>query len=86
MSVLLSGALAARLPGGAGNALGAVQNLPAAARGAVAPRVADAFQYTYGWAVALMALALLPALLLPRRRPEAALVPADPASPVPDAV
>ncbi|MGK4580532.1 DHA2 family efflux MFS transporter permease subunit [Kitasatospora sp. HPMI-4] len=34
---------------------------------------ADAFRHTYGWAVALMGLALLPALLLPRRRPEAGL-------------
>ncbi|MFB7664688.1 DHA2 family efflux MFS transporter permease subunit [Kitasatospora sp. NPDC056138] len=33
-----------------------------------APHPADAFRHTYGWAVGLMALALLPALLLPRRR------------------
>jgi EmrB/QacA subfamily drug resistance transporter len=84
MSVLLSGALADRLPGGAGNALGAVQTLPAGARRAIAPRVAEAFQHTYGWAVALMALALLPALLLPRHMPEPALTAADPAKRVPD--
>ncbi|GAA2234027.1 MFS transporter [Kitasatospora cystarginea] len=35
-----------------------------------APHPADAFRHTYGWAVALMGLALLPALLLPRRQPE----------------
>jgi hypothetical protein len=46
--------------------------------------VAEAFQHTYGWAVALMGLALLPALLLPRRHPEAAVLPAEPANPVPD--
>nr|WP_202447866.1 DHA2 family efflux MFS transporter permease subunit [Streptomyces sp. SID5468] len=56
MSVLLTGAMTAR---------GVTTDDHTAAD---APRLADAFQHTYGWAVALMALAVLPALLLPARR------------------
>lgn len=63
----------------AGNGLGPVRGLPAAAGQAVASRMAGAFQHTYGWAVTLMALALLPALLLPRHRPKAANIPTPPA-------
>ncbi len=53
-------------PATAGGGLGAVHAL--GARHAIAPRLADAFQHTHGWAVALMAVASLPALLLPLRR------------------
>lgn len=59
----------------AGNGLGPVHGLPAAAGQAVASRMVGAFQHTYGWAVTLMALALLPALLLPSHRPKAANIP-----------
>ncbi|MFI6870813.1 DHA2 family efflux MFS transporter permease subunit [Nocardia sp. NPDC050406] len=38
---------------------------------AVAQSLADAFRGTYGWAVLVMALALVPALWLPRHRPAA---------------
>ncbi|MGW4898629.1 DHA2 family efflux MFS transporter permease subunit [Kitasatospora sp. NPDC004240] len=71
MSVLLTGALADRLPGAAmdGGGLAAVHALDASARTALAPALAEAFRDTYGWAVALIVLALLPALLLPRRTP-----------------
>ena len=58
--------------------------VPAGSRRAIAPRVAEAFQHTYAWAVALMALALLPALLLPRHMPEPVVAPTDPANRVPD--
>ncbi|MGW6918934.1 DHA2 family efflux MFS transporter permease subunit [Kitasatospora sp. NPDC054939] len=68
VSVLLTAALADRLPGGGG--IGAVHALPAAERTALGPDLADAFQHTYLWAVALLGLALLPALLLPRRTAE----------------
>ncbi len=76
MSVLLTGAMADRLPtavagGEAGGGLAAVQAPDGAARAALAPGLADAFRDTYGWAVALLALALLPALLLSRRPPGA---------------
>jgi hypothetical protein len=36
----------------------------------IAGPMADAFHSTYWWAVGLLALAFIPALLLPRRRPE----------------
>ncbi|KWX01227.1 Drug resistance transporter [Carbonactinospora thermoautotrophica] len=84
MSVLLAGAIADRLPATAGSGLGAVHAL--GARHAIAPRLADAFQRTYGWAVALMLVALLPALLLPRRMPKPAATPADPANRIPSAL
>ncbi len=48
-----------------------MQALDGAARAALAPGLADAFRDTYGWAVALLALALLPAPLLSRRPPGA---------------
>ncbi|MFD4538078.1 DHA2 family efflux MFS transporter permease subunit [Kitasatospora sp. NPDC058397] len=74
MSVLLTGAMADRLPttvagGEAGGALATVQGLDGAARAALAPGLADAFRDTYGWAVALLVLALLPALSLSRQAP-----------------
>ncbi|MEU6232999.1 DHA2 family efflux MFS transporter permease subunit [Kitasatospora sp. NPDC047058] len=72
MSVLLAGAMADRLPAAgdgatAGGGLAAVHALDDGARAALAPALAEAFRDTYGWAVALLALALLPALLLSRR-------------------
>jgi hypothetical protein len=36
----------------------------------IAGLMADAFQSTYWWAVGLLALAFIPALLLPRRTPD----------------
>lgn len=72
VSVLLAGALDARLPGTASGGLEAVHALPAATARTLAPQLADAFQHTYVWAVALVALALLPALFLPRGRRTAA--------------
>ncbi|MEV5598313.1 DHA2 family efflux MFS transporter permease subunit [Streptomyces sp. NPDC052496] len=70
LSVLLANAMSSRLPAtsGAGGGLESVHGLPADAVRALAPRLADAFQHTYVWAVALVALALVPALLLPRRQ------------------
>ncbi|MFE2723131.1 DHA2 family efflux MFS transporter permease subunit [Kitasatospora sp. NPDC059327] len=69
MSVLLSAGLAERLPGAAGGGLAAVHALDPAARAALAPGLAEVFRGTYGWAVALLALAVLPALALSRRAP-----------------
>jgi EmrB/QacA subfamily drug resistance transporter len=71
MSVILAGQLADRLPGAAnaGEGLQAAQSIPPAARDALAPRVADAFGQTYWWAFALIALAAIPALFLPREKP-----------------
>jgi EmrB/QacA subfamily drug resistance transporter len=70
MSVLLGNALAERLPGGgSGGGLGAAQEVPKEAMAAIAPKIADAFSHTYVWALGLLVLAFIPALLLPRRRP-----------------
>jgi len=71
MSVILANQLADRLPGAAnaGEGLQAAQSIPPAAREALAPRVADAFAQTYWWAFALIALAVIPALFLPRTKP-----------------
>ncbi|GAA2455316.1 MFS transporter [Actinomadura vinacea] len=66
-SVLLSAAMAARVPVAGEGGLQALQRLSPDAREAVAPGLADAFQHTYVWAVLFMALALLAALFLPRR-------------------
>jgi EmrB/QacA subfamily drug resistance transporter len=79
LSVVLSDQLVDRFPKAAGgNALGVVQNVPPAVHDKVAPQIASAFAHTFWWALALVALALVPALLLPRRRP------ADPDEPAPD--
>jgi EmrB/QacA subfamily drug resistance transporter len=73
MSVILANQLADRLPGAAdaGQGLQAAQAIPPQARAELAPRVADAFGHTYMWAFALLVLAALPALFLPRGAPPA---------------
>jgi EmrB/QacA subfamily drug resistance transporter len=65
LAVLLTTALAARLPGG-GGATG--QTVPPAVRERLAPAMADAFGATYWWAVALVAVALVASFALPRTR------------------
>ncbi|GAA4623812.1 MFS transporter [Actinoallomurus vinaceus] len=70
ISVVLATAMTDRLPEVSGG-IGSVRGLPAPARQAIAPRLADAFQHTYVWAVVLMVVALVPALFLPRSRPAA---------------
>ncbi|WP_067721077.1 DHA2 family efflux MFS transporter permease subunit [Nocardia yamanashiensis] len=62
VSVLLSTALVRE----AGSTLDSVRASTPQQHAALADGLADAFRGTYGWAVAIMALALLPALLLPR--------------------
>jgi EmrB/QacA subfamily drug resistance transporter len=71
MSVILASQLADRLPGAAnaGQGLQAAQSIPPQARAALAPAVADAFGHTYTWAFALIVLAAIPALFLPRSKP-----------------
>ncbi|HYV15441.1 MAG TPA: DHA2 family efflux MFS transporter permease subunit [Conexibacter sp.] len=69
LSVVLATQLTARLPGvGAGEGLAAAQHIPPGAREAVA----GAFGHTFTWALVLLALALVPAAFLPRRKPAAA--------------
>jgi EmrB/QacA subfamily drug resistance transporter len=71
MSVILANQLADRLPGAAnaGEGLQAAQSISPAARERMAPLVADAFAHTYVWAFALLVLASIPALFLPRTKP-----------------
>ena len=69
MAVLLTNALSSRLPG-AGGGIGAAASIPPAAREHVLPLMADAFASTFTWAVVLVGVAFIPALLLPRRKPE----------------
>jgi len=71
MSVILANQLADRLPGAANASQGlqAAQSIPPAARDRMAPLVADAFAHTYVWAFALIVLAAIPALFLPRTKP-----------------
>ncbi len=44
----------------------------------VVKKMSDAFQHTYWWSLALLVLAFIPALVLPRHRPDAAESGADP--------
>lgn len=69
MSVLLANTLAAKLGAPAGGGLSATQEVPPQIMQKIAEPMADAFQHTYWWAVGLIALAFVPALLLPRHRP-----------------
>jgi MFS family permease len=72
LSVVLAHQLTSRLPdGGGGGGLESARSVPAAAREKVAPTIADAFGHTFWWAAAVIALAVIPALLLPRHKPAA---------------
>ncbi|MFR9725888.1 DHA2 family efflux MFS transporter permease subunit [Streptomyces sp. MS19] len=75
VSVVLAQNMADSLPDGT-DTLGAVQGAGQDVREAIGPALADAFQHTYVWPIALMALAVLPALLLPRTRPRPGTPPA----------
>jgi hypothetical protein len=61
---VLAGNLNDRVDGG----LNEVHTLPDPQ--SVAPQLAEAFQHTYVWAIVLIAAAVLPALLISRRKPE----------------
>jgi EmrB/QacA subfamily drug resistance transporter len=70
LAVVLQHDITTRIPAVRGGGLGAAQNVPSAARAHIAPTLAGAFGSTFWWAVVLTAVAFLPALLLPRRKPE----------------
>ncbi|MFL6144883.1 MAG: DHA2 family efflux MFS transporter permease subunit [Labedaea sp.] len=73
MSVILSSALASRLPSsGDRGGLGAAQGVPPELREKVNPLIADAFGSTFVWALVLLAVAFIPALFLPRGKAPAA--------------
>jgi EmrB/QacA subfamily drug resistance transporter len=75
LSVVLTHQLTSKLPGSGGHGLEAARSVPAAAREQVAPQIADAFGATFWWAAAVIILAVIPALLLPRHRPQAEAAP-----------
>ncbi len=79
LAVVLQHELTGGLPAGSGSGIGAAASLSPSARAAVAPQIATAFSHTFRWSLVLLALALLPALLLPRHRP--ATPPAGPGGP-----
>lgn len=64
----IRGALPSTAVSGGENGLGSLGSLPEAARESVAPALAGAFAHTFWMPVAVLLLALIPALLLPRRR------------------
>ncbi|QXJ26970.1 DHA2 family efflux MFS transporter permease subunit [Actinomadura graeca] len=70
ISVLLANRLASNLGGGAGGEIGSTQKIPPAVMEKIAGPMSDAFQHTYWYAAGLLLFAFLPALLLPRRKPE----------------
>ena len=72
----VAGALSDRLPqaAGSGGGAGAGGQIPEAIREQIAPLMAEAYGYTFWWAVALLLIAFASAFLLPWRKPEA---PAD---------
>ncbi|MBA9004877.1 DHA2 family efflux MFS transporter permease subunit [Thermomonospora cellulosilytica] len=70
-SVILTNEMKDRIPG-AGGAFGGegAQNLPPEALAKLPPLMAESYAATFWWAVILLAVAVLPALFLPRTRPE----------------
>lgn len=86
MSVLLINALIARLPtegAGSGAGAGFGEQLPDAARDRWAPQMAEAFAATFWVALALVGVALLASLLLPKRKPDPVEDPEAPLSSAP---
>ncbi len=80
LSVVLASALASRLGGGHGT-IGATAGVSDATRAHLAAPMAAAFGQTFWWALALLAVAFVASLALPKRKPQVA---GDPApAPVP---
>ena len=72
LSVVLASALTSKLGAHGHGGIGGVAHLPAGVRHHIAPLMASAFGQTFWWAVALLGVAFLATLFLPRRRPEVA--------------
>lgn len=73
ISVLLANRLTAELSGlggGAGGGIGSAEKIPPEIMKVIAGPMANAFQHTYWYSAGLLLLAFLPALLLPRKKPE----------------
>ena len=70
LSVLLASALTSQLGGHGHATIGAAAALPPSAREKIAPPMAAAFGQTFWWALALIVVAFVGSLALPRRKPE----------------
>jgi EmrB/QacA subfamily drug resistance transporter len=70
LTVLLVHAIDSRLPAGGGGGGGFGEALPENVRAQVAPVMAEAFGATFWWALALVGVAFLAALALPKHKPE----------------
>jgi MFS family permease len=79
MSIILAGLLAGKfgVPTSQGQLAATAAMTNPATRDAAAGMAADSFATTFVWALALLALCLVPAFFLPDRRPAAPAVPAD---------
>jgi len=71
LSVVLTHQLTSAIPAGDGVGLAAAQSVPAAEQARLAPAIADAFGTTFWVGAGIIALAVIPALLLPRGKPQA---------------
>ncbi|MFI0445856.1 DHA2 family efflux MFS transporter permease subunit [Actinomadura sp. 6N118] len=69
IAVLLANQLSDKLGGSGGGEIGSGEKPPPEVLAKIAPPMADAYQHTFWWAAALLLLAFLPALLLPRKKP-----------------
>jgi EmrB/QacA subfamily drug resistance transporter len=79
LSVILASALTSKLGGLGHGGIGAVAHVPPGVRHHIAPLMASAFGQTFWWAVGLLGVAFLASLMLPKRRPELAETPGEPA-------
>ena len=76
LSVVLTHQLTSAIPAADGSGLAAAHSVPAAEQAQIAPAIADAFGNTFWWAAGIIALATIPALMLPRHKPQAPATPA----------
>ncbi len=81
LSVVLTHQLTSAIPAADGGGLAAAQSVPAAERAQIAPAIADAFGHTFWWAAGIIALAIIPALMLPRHKAQAPATPAGEQTP-----
>jgi EmrB/QacA subfamily drug resistance transporter len=72
LSVVLASAISARLGSAGHGGIGGVAHLAPSVRQHVAPLMASAFGHTFWWALALLAVALVASLALPKTRPRPA--------------
>jgi EmrB/QacA subfamily drug resistance transporter len=84
LSVVLASALTAKLGSHAAGGIGTAAHVPPSVRAHIAPHMAAAFGQTFWWALALLGVAILASLVLPKRRPRlAAGEPAEEPQPIP---